>query len=101
MTRSPEDIRLTEDERRGKNWKRFGPHWSTRADGGDVTSPSSSSPTRESSTRGRSFDVSAEYAKRSPDDILIRITVANRGPEAATIQGIQQSGAAATARPSR
>ena len=27
----------------------------------------------------------AEYAKASPDDMLIRITVANRGPEAATL----------------
>jgi len=35
--------------------------------------------------QGRYFDVFAEYAKNSPDDILIRITVANRGPEAATI----------------
>jgi hypothetical protein len=34
---------------------------------------------------GRYFDVFAEYAKAAPDDILIRITVANRGPEAATI----------------
>jgi hypothetical protein len=33
----------------------------------------------------RYFDVFAEYAKASPDDILIRLTVANRGPEAATI----------------
>jgi len=33
----------------------------------------------------RYFDVFAEYAKASPNDILIRITVANRGPEAATI----------------
>ena len=33
----------------------------------------------------RYFDVFAEYAKASPDDVLIRITVANRGPEAATI----------------
>ena len=31
----------------------------------------------------RYFDVFAEYAKASPDDILIRITAANRGPEAA------------------
>ena len=31
----------------------------------------------------RYFDVFAEYAKAAPDDILIRITVANRGPEAA------------------
>jgi hypothetical protein len=34
---------------------------------------------------GRYFDVFAEYAKVSPDDILIRITCANRGPEAATL----------------
>jgi len=33
----------------------------------------------------RYFDIFAEYAKGSPDDILIRITVANRGPEAATL----------------
>jgi hypothetical protein len=34
---------------------------------------------------GRYFDVTAEYAKAAPDDILIRITVANRGPERAEI----------------
>ena len=34
---------------------------------------------------GRYFDVFAEYAKAAPDDILIRITVANRGPEAARL----------------
>jgi Glycosyl hydrolase family 63 C-terminal domain len=33
----------------------------------------------------RYFDVFAEYAKASPDDVLIRITVANRGPETAAI----------------
>jgi hypothetical protein len=33
----------------------------------------------------RYFDVFMEYAKSGPEDILIRITVANRGPEAATI----------------
>jgi mannosylglycerate hydrolase MGH1-like protein/glycosyl hydrolase family 63 len=33
----------------------------------------------------RYFDVVAEYAKASPDDILIRLTVSNRGPEAAPI----------------
>ncbi|HWB40615.1 MAG TPA: hypothetical protein VG500_05120, partial [Gemmatimonadales bacterium] len=33
----------------------------------------------------RYFDVIAEYAKADTDDILIRITVANRGPETATI----------------
>jgi hypothetical protein len=34
---------------------------------------------------GRYFDVFAEYAKDGPEDIAIRITVANRGPEQATI----------------
>src|SRR5215210_9018870 len=34
---------------------------------------------------GRYFDVLAEYAKAGPDDICIRVTVSNRGPEAATI----------------
>ncbi len=33
----------------------------------------------------RYFDVFAEYAKGSPDDILIRLTFANRGPEAAIL----------------
>jgi len=33
----------------------------------------------------RYFDVFCEYAKGAPDDLCIRITVANRGPEAATL----------------
>src|ERR1700761_5129070 len=33
----------------------------------------------------RYFDVFVEYAKAAPDDILIRITVANRGPEEAPL----------------
>ena len=31
------------------------------------------------------FDIVAEYAKANTDDILIRITVANRGPQQATL----------------
>jgi hypothetical protein len=34
----------------------------------------------------RYFDVFVEYAKRSPEDILIQISVCNRGPEPATLQ---------------
>ncbi len=34
---------------------------------------------------GRYFDVSVEYAKAAPEDICIRVTVANRGPERATM----------------
>ena len=33
----------------------------------------------------RYFDVFVEYAKQSPEDILIQISVSNRGPESATI----------------
>src|SRR4051812_36693669 len=33
----------------------------------------------------RYFDVFVEYAKAEPDDILVKITVANRGPEAASL----------------
>ena len=33
----------------------------------------------------RYFDVVVEYAKASPEDTLIRVTVVNRGPEAATL----------------
>jgi len=34
----------------------------------------------------RYFDVFVEYAKESPEDILIRISVFNRGPETASLQ---------------
>jgi hypothetical protein len=33
----------------------------------------------------RYFDVFVEYAKRGPEDILVKITVVNRGPEAAEL----------------
>ena len=33
----------------------------------------------------RYWDVQAEYAKASPDDILVRLTVSNRGPAPATL----------------
>jgi hypothetical protein len=33
----------------------------------------------------RYFDVFIEYAKESPEDILVQVTVHNRGPEAAEI----------------
>ncbi len=34
---------------------------------------------------GRYFDVQAEYAKAAPDHLLIRLTISNRGPEAALL----------------
>ena len=33
----------------------------------------------------RYFDVFVEYAKAEPDDLLCRVTVANRGPDAAEL----------------
>jgi len=33
----------------------------------------------------RYFDIEIEYAKRTPDDILARVTVVNRGPERASL----------------
>jgi hypothetical protein len=38
----------------------------------------------------RYFDVELEYAKAAPDDILVRITVTNRGPDPATIDVLPQ-----------
>ena len=38
----------------------------------------------------RYFDVFAEYAKASPDDVLIRVTIVNRGPEAAQLHVLPQ-----------
>lgn len=38
----------------------------------------------------RYFDVFVEYAKATPDDILIKITLANRGPDAAKIHVLPQ-----------
>lgn len=38
----------------------------------------------------RYFDVVIEYAKEAPDDLLMRITVHNRGPEAAVLHVLPQ-----------
>jgi hypothetical protein len=38
----------------------------------------------------RYFDVFVEYAKAGPDDLLIQVTIHNRGPEAATVQVLPQ-----------
>jgi hypothetical protein len=38
----------------------------------------------------RYFDVEFEYAQREPDDVLVRVRVHNRGPEAASLQLLPQ-----------
>jgi hypothetical protein len=40
---------------------------------------------------GRYFDVEVEYAKAAPDDILMRIAVHNRGPDAAPVWILPQA----------
>ena len=42
------------------------------------------------STEDRYFDVFVEYAKADVDDMLMRVTVHNRGPEAATLHVLPQ-----------
>jgi len=39
---------------------------------------------------GRYFDAFAEYAKASPNDVLVRLTIANRGADAARIHVLPQ-----------
>jgi len=39
---------------------------------------------------GRYFEVTAEYAKASPDDLLLRVRVTNRGPDAAPLHVLGQ-----------
>jgi hypothetical protein len=39
---------------------------------------------------GRYFDVQVEYAKADPNDLMMRVTVHNRGPEAARIEIVPQ-----------
>jgi hypothetical protein len=39
---------------------------------------------------GRYFDVTVEYAKGEPDDVLMRITIENRGPDAASLHVLPQ-----------
>ena len=40
--------------------------------------------------QSRYFDVTAEYAKATPDDLLIRITIVNRGPQPAVLHVLPQ-----------
>jgi hypothetical protein len=40
----------------------------------------------------RYFDVFVEYAKQTPEDILIQISVCNRGPEPATLHSCRPYG---------
>ncbi len=63
----PYDSLLAENQRRGRNDPEFELTDTGVFDG------------------NRYFDVFAEYAKASPDDMLIRLTICNRGPDAAEL----------------
>ena len=43
-------------------------------------------------SENRYFDVFVEYAKASTEDILIRVQIANRGPDAATLEQESRDG---------
>src|SRR5229473_2249522 len=109
-----EDQRLEEARARKKHWKRWGPYLSERQ-WGTVREDYSPGGTaweffphdharlvEENRRRGREapefelldtgvfaenryFDIYVEYAKADVEDILIKITAANRGPEAAAL----------------
>ena len=59
--------------------------WSRRTAAAGGAIPSTSCSTPASSTTTATSTSFVEYAKAAPDDILIRITRANRGPEPATL----------------
>ena len=46
----------------------------------------------------RYFDIFVEYAKAGPDDILVRITAVNRGPDAADLHSCPRCGSETTGR---
>ena len=53
--------------------------------GAEGIPPSSELTDMEIFAEGRYFDVFVEYAKHDPDDVAIRITIANRGPQASSL----------------
>ncbi len=68
----PYDVLVAENRRRGKDQPEY-----ELADTGVFAG-------------NRYFDVQAEYAKASPDDVLVRVTVSNRGPDTATVHVLPQ-----------
>src|ERR687887_433715 len=101
MKREPtltrEEERLRESEARTAHWKRWGPYLSERAWGTvrEDYSPNGAAWEYLPHDHARSrayrwnedgyFDVFVEYAKADVEDLLVRITAVNRGPEAASL----------------
>ncbi len=61
-----------------------------RTRGAPRSIPNMSSSTPASSSGNRYFDVTVEYAKAAPDDILMRVTITNQAPEAAKLHVLPQ-----------
>src|SRR5213592_4340794 len=76
MNQTVESRRLAAANANTESWRRFGPYLSERQWG--------------IFDDDRYFDVFVEYAKAGPEDILMLVTVHNRGPEAATIHLLPQ-----------
>src|SRR5947199_113864 len=76
-----EQARIEESRGRRQHWSRWGPYnrERTRKD------PEFELADTGVFADGRYFDVLVEYAKAASDDILIRITVSNRAPEATVL----------------
>src|SRR5438132_1273987 len=93
----PEHQRLDEARRGVQPWKKWGPYLSERQWGtvGEDRKRGRTQPEFELLDTGifdddRYFDVFVEYAKAGPDDVLMRVTVHNRGPDTATLHVLPQ-----------
>jgi hypothetical protein len=58
--------------------------------GRDRTEPEYELTDTPSFDESRYFDVVAEYAKAGPDDLLVRLTITNRGPQSAVLHALPQ-----------
>ena len=61
------------------------PIWSQRINAGVAVTPEYELLDTGIFAEDRYFDVTVEYAKAAPDDILIRISATNRGPDPAPL----------------
>ncbi|MBM9604347.1 hypothetical protein [Desulfopila inferna] len=96
MQNIKEYSRLLESRQQESTWKKWGPYLSERqwgtvredySENGDAWEYFSHDQARSRAYRWGEdvFDIFVEYAKAAPEDILVRITMHNRGPAAARL----------------
>src|SRR5947199_249531 len=111
MTMDPERRRLEQSRAGTKNWRRWGPYVSERqwgtvredySPGGTAWDYFTHDQARSRAYRwgedgiagifdeDKYFDVEIEYAKADAEDVLMRLTVHNRGPDLASIHVLPQ-----------